>query len=75
MGGRVPVGAVAPVLPRGGKVKHEALANLSTLPDPAIEALNASLAGKTLVEAGTALQITRSLPHGHVEAIYAMARA
>ncbi|WP_125610130.1 IS1634 family transposase [Specibacter cremeus] len=57
----------------GGKVKHETMANLSALPDPAIETLRASLAGKTMVEAGAALQITRSLPHGHIDAVYAMA--
>ncbi|MEO5781390.1 UNVERIFIED_ORG: hypothetical protein ABIB19_003995 [Arthrobacter sp. UYEF10] len=57
-----------------GKVKHETLANLSALPAPAIDTLKASLAGKTMVEAGVALQITRSLPHGHIEAVYAMAR-
>ncbi|MEC5182555.1 IS1634 family transposase [Arthrobacter sp. CG_A4] len=58
----------------GGKVKHETLANLSALPVPAIDTLKASLAGKTMVEAGAALQITRSLPHGHIEAVYAMAK-
>ncbi|AIY00843.1 putative transposase [Arthrobacter sp. PAMC 25486] len=57
-----------------GKVKHETLANLSALPDTAVETLRASLAGKTMVEAGAALQILRSLPHGHVDAVYAMAR-
>nr|WP_246223601.1 IS1634 family transposase [Pseudarthrobacter psychrotolerans] len=57
-----------------GKVKHETLANLSALPDPAIETLRASLAGKTMVEAGAQLQVTRSLPHGHIEAVYAMAK-
>lgn len=57
-----------------GKVKHETLANLSALPDTAVETLKASLAGKTLVEAGAALQILRSLPHGHIDAVYAMAR-
>lgn len=57
-----------------GKVKHETLANLSALPSPAIETLKASLAGKTMVEAGAELQLIRSLPHGHIEAVYAMAR-
>ncbi|MEO6529695.1 MAG: IS1634 family transposase [Specibacter sp.] len=57
-----------------GKVKHETLANLSALPDTAVETLRASLAGKTMLEAGAALQILRSLPHGHVDAVYAMAR-
>lgn len=38
-----------------GKVKHETLANLSALPVSAVETLRASLAGKTMVESGTAL--------------------
>jgi len=59
----------------GAKVKHETLANLSALPAPAIDAVRASLAGKTLVEAGDYLEVTRSLPHGHVAAVYAQARA
>ncbi len=58
----------------GGKVKHETLANLSALPDAAVDTLRASLAGKTMVEADAALEIMRSLPHGHIEAVYAMAR-
>ena len=59
----------------GAKVRHETLANLSALPAPAIEAVRASLAGKTLVEAGDYLEVTRSLPHGHVAAVYAKAKA
>src|ERR1039457_5571718 len=38
----------------GTSVKHETLANLSPLPDAAIEAVRAALAGKTLVEIGRA---------------------
>ena len=37
--------------------------------------IRASLAGKTLVAAGEAASIERSLPHGHVAAIWAMARS
>src|SRR5674476_1375299 len=59
----------------GGKVKHETLANLSALPAPAIEAVRAALAGKTLVVAGDYLEVTRSLPHGHVAAVHAQAKA
>ncbi len=58
-----------------GKVRHETLANLSALPAPAIEAVRASLAGKTLVAAGDGLRIGRSLPHGHVAAVWAAAKA
>jgi len=58
-----------------GKVKHETLANLSALPDPAIESVRAVLAGKTLLVAGESVEIVRSLPHGHVAAVVAQARA
>src|SRR3954468_21874030 len=63
----------------GGKVRHETLANLSALPPAAIEAVRASLAGKTLVAAGdelcTQVRTVRSLPHGHVAAVWAAAKA
>jgi hypothetical protein len=59
----------------GGKVKHETLANLSPLPSPAIEAVRATLAGKTLLVAGEGVEVTRSLPHGHVAAVHAQALA
>jgi hypothetical protein len=58
----------------GGKVRKETLANLSHLPDDAIEAVRLALAGKTLVDADGGLEVTRSLPHGHVAAVAAMAR-
>ena len=58
-----------------GKVKHETLANLSPLPEAAIEAVRAALAGKALLVAGEDLEVTRSLPHGHVAAVVAQARA
>jgi hypothetical protein len=58
-----------------GKVKHETLANLSPLPAAAIEAVRACLAGKTLLGAGEDLELTRSLPHGHVAAVLAQAHA
>ena len=59
----------------GGKVKHETLANLTPLPGPAIDAVRACLAGKELLVAGEDLTVTRSLPHGHVAAVHAQARA
>ena len=58
----------------GGKVKHETLANLSRLPAEAVTALEATLKGQTLVRAGSEFTIVRSLPHGHVAAVAAMAR-
>ncbi len=58
----------------GGKVRKETLANLSHLPDEAIEAVRLALAGKTVIDADAGVQVTRSLPHGHVAAAAAMAR-
>lgn len=57
----------------GGKVKSETLANLSHLPAETIAVIRESLAGKTLVEAGAGWDIERSLAHGHVAAVWAMA--
>ncbi|MGH3515458.1 MAG: IS1634 family transposase, partial [Pseudonocardiaceae bacterium] len=57
----------------GVKVRHETLANLSKLPAEVIAAIEATLKGQTLVPAEAACTITRSLPHGHVAAVAAMA--
>jgi len=57
----------------GAKVRHETLANLSKLPAEVIAAIEATLKGQALVPAETACTITRSLPHGHVAAVAAMA--
>jgi Transposase DDE domain len=59
----------------GAKVRHETLANLSALPPPAITALRDVLSGKTLLVAGEGLEIVRSLPHGHLAAVAARAKA
>ena len=59
----------------GTKVKHETLANLTPLPQAAIDAVRASLTGKSLVVAGEGLEVTGSLPHGHVAAVHAQAKA
>jgi len=59
----------------GGKVRKETLANLSHLPDEAIEAVRLALAGKTVIDADAGVEVTRSLPHGHVAAVAAQARA
>ena len=58
----------------GGTVRNETLANLSKLPDRIVDAVEAALKGQALVPAGEAVSIARSLPHGHVAAVYAMAR-
>jgi len=57
----------------GGAVRHETLANLSGLPEQTVALIEAALKGTALVPAGQAMTITRSLPHGHVAAVHAMA--
>jgi hypothetical protein len=59
----------------GGKVRHKTLANLSAMPGHVVDAVEAALKGEALVPAGQAtVSIARSLPHGHVAAVHAMAR-
>ena len=58
----------------GTAVRNETVANLSMLPAEAVDAIEATLKGQTLVPAGSAFSIVRSLPHGHVAAVAAMAR-
>jgi transposase len=57
-----------------GKVKKETLANLSRLPEEAIDAIRKVLAGRTLMDAEDAFVIESSLPAGHVNAALEMAR-
>ena len=57
----------------GGKVRHETLGNLSGLPETMIDSIEAVLKGTALVPAARAVTILRSLPHGHVAAVHAMA--
>ena len=52
-----------------GKVKNETLGNLSHLPDSLIDIIRRSLQGETFVCAAQALEIVRSRPHGHVQAV------
>ena len=56
-----------------GKVRHETLANLSGLPEAVTDSIEAALKGTALVPADRAVTILRSLPHGHVAAVHAMA--
>jgi len=58
-----------------GKVHNETVANLSHLPTDLIEVIRGSLAGQAFVPAAAAATITGSVPHGHVAAAYAQARA
>jgi transposase len=59
---------------KGKAVTHETLGNLSHLPDHLIDLIRRSLKGESFVPAGEAFRITRSLPHGHVEAVLSMIR-
>ncbi len=58
-----------------GRVKNQTLANLSHLPPAALAAVKATLRGQALVPADGAVEVVRSVPHGHVAAIAAQARA
>ena len=57
----------------GTAVRNETVANLSMLPPEAVDAIEATLKGWRLLPVGEAVTITRSLPHGHVAAVAAMA--
>jgi hypothetical protein len=59
---------------KGKTVTHETLGNLSHLPDHLIDLIKRSLKGETFVPAAEAFRITRSRPHGHVEAVLTMIR-
>jgi DDE family transposase len=58
----------------GDRVRKQTLANLSHLPPEAIDAVRRVLRGETLVAAGEALTVERSLPHGHVAAVLGVLR-
>jgi Transposase DDE domain len=58
---------------QNGKPRNETLANLSALPNHAIEALGKMLAGATLVDADDAFEVERSVPHGNAAAAHVMA--
>ena len=57
-----------------GKTKNRTLANLSRWPAERIEQLRAVLRGDKLLPATAAVEIVRSLPHGHVMAALGTAR-
>ena len=52
-----------------GTVKNETLGNLSHLSDELVDVIRRSLQGETFVPLGQAFEITRSRPHGHVQAV------
>jgi Transposase DDE domain len=57
-----------------GRVKNETVANLSALPSHVIDWIDAGLKGEQLIPAEAAVSIERSLPHGHLAAVYAQAK-
>lgn len=57
----------------GGKVRNQTLANLSHLPPELIELIRRHLRGEALAIAGEDFEVARSLPHGHVAAVAAVA--
>jgi hypothetical protein len=57
----------------GGKVRNETLANLSGLPEAMVDLIEAALKGTPLVPAAAAVTVARSVQHGHVAAVHAMA--
>jgi Transposase DDE domain len=58
----------------GAKVRKETLANLSALPEAAVDAIEAVLRGAVLVDAGAGVGVSRSRAHGHVALVHAAAR-
>src|SRR2546428_324795 len=59
----------------GGKVRTETVGNLSHLPAEAIELVRRSLRGERFLATAESFEVERSLPHGHVAAVLAMARS
>ncbi len=55
----------------GAQVHKETIANLSVLPDHVIVSIIAGLHGQQLVPADAHATVVRSLPHGHVAAVWA----
>lgn len=53
----------------GEKVKHETVGNISHLPVEVIDVVRRALKGEIFSGAQEDLEITRSLPHGHVAAV------
>jgi transposase len=55
-----------------GKVKNRTIANISHLPTTQIHLLSRVLNGEELLPANDVLRISRSVPHGHVQAVLDM---
>lgn len=56
-----------------GKIRHETLGNISSLPPETIELIKGSLQGTSYLPASDAISTLRSLHHGDVAAVWAMA--
>lgn len=59
---------------QGGRVKNETLGNISHLPEELVEVVRAWLRGERFLVAVDAFEVERSLRHGQVAAVLAMAR-
>ena len=59
----------------GGKVKNRTLANLSSWPEARVETLARALKGLPPAGLEDMIEVTRSLPHGHVAAVLGTIRA
>jgi Transposase DDE domain len=59
----------------GGKVKNRTVANLSSWPEAKVEALARALKGLPPAGLDGMIEVTRSLPHGHVAAVLGTIRA
>jgi hypothetical protein len=58
-----------------GRPRKETLANLTALPDAALEAVRKVLRGEAVVSADEAFEVERSVPHGDAAAAHVMASA
>ena len=56
-----------------GTVGKQTVANLSMVPTAAIDAIEAVLKGKTLIDVDAGLSVDKSLPHGHAALVHAAA--
>ncbi len=58
----------------GGKVRNETVGNISHLPEELVEVVRRWLRGERSLVSVDAFEVERSLPHGHVAALLALAR-
>lgn len=58
-----------------GRVQNRTVANLSMLPDAAVEALRLALKGEVFAPVAEQVELAEARPHGHVAAVVGMMRA